>query len=277
MEEIHFDVAAALNWFTEESTTPYRLVRINEDQADQLVEVLCDPIRRCYLSDAVLLQRADELEGEVPGDFQERQLVVLKSTLPDPGSVRSGEFGENLVLLFQAIDIHPEILVSPKKLRLKHDRNKPAPYSDIVQFFLPQWPNTGENDTVYCTESKLKSTEGEFDPISDSIAGCLQDRTGRLTKTLIWLEENLIKGKDIGEVSIAQVDRFLEPYDHPKCKKEYKAIAIISEDLLSEELINAPNEEPDNYQLVIIAVPNLYRIYNTIYDTIEETPIDGGK
>lgn len=94
-------------------------------------------------------------------------------------------------------------IIGPKKWRLKQDRTKPAPYSDVVHFVMPSWPQSSEQDYVLCSEVKTKSTPGQSSPVAAAIADCEKDRTSRLAKTLVWLKERSLH-EDLGTTSIGQ-------------------------------------------------------------------------
>ena len=114
-------------------------------------------VRRCYVSDIVVKERA-----EATGASEEE---LIKAKLPDAGSTMSGDFGEILVDFYQAAKTLPKAAIGPRKWRLKQDRTKPAPYSDVVHFVLPSWPSPGPDDLLLCSEVKSKATAGNFAPI----------------------------------------------------------------------------------------------------------------
>lgn len=175
------DVAS---WFAGEHREQFALVRVPGAAASAWHDVLGLVVRRAYISDEALRQRA--LDTERP------ESDILAAKLPDPGSTMAGDFGEILVFLFHATE-HPNTdLIGPKKWRLKQDRTKPAPYSDVVQFIVPQWPQPSEDDRILCSEVKTKSTDGASTPISSAIADSEKDRTSRLTKTLLWLRDRAL-------------------------------------------------------------------------------------
>ena len=140
MDDLGFDIADALEWFVSEKETPFVLVRVREEHANVWVDVLFSPFRRCYITDQTLCARAREVAKEC-GEPTEKVLEqLLQSKLPDPGSTMAGDFGELLVYFYQAAKEHPRFAFGPKKWRLKQDRTKPAPRSDVIHFVLPSWP-----------------------------------------------------------------------------------------------------------------------------------------
>lgn len=108
------------------------LIQVSDEQAAAWAEVLGLPLRRCYIADAVL-----DFHTERTGRPKSE---LLAAKLPDRGSVMAGDFGEILVFLYHAALEHPLTVIGPKKWRLKQDRTKPAPYSDVVHFVMPSWP-----------------------------------------------------------------------------------------------------------------------------------------
>ena len=111
---------------------PYVLIEVSEDHVRIWVDALKILLRRCYITDALLEKRAAQLGIS--------KAEILAAKLPDPGATMAGDFGEILVYLYQAAKEYPQVAVGPKKWRLKQDRTKPAPHSDVVQFVLPSWP-----------------------------------------------------------------------------------------------------------------------------------------
>jgi len=192
MNELGLDANQALSWFLHESNDPYVLVRVSAENANGWTVALRDAVRRCYLTDALLESQALALEDELQGTFETRQAAIINSKLPDPSATRAGDFGEILVYAYQAARALPRATIGPKKWRLKQDRTKPAPCSDVVHFILPTWPAASDQDEVLCAEVKMKSTAGAATPIQDAIADCAKDRTSRLSRTLQWLKERAL-------------------------------------------------------------------------------------
>lgn len=259
MRDLALDIDELIASFPQEADSPFVLVRVPEDQADAWLERLVAGIRRCYTTDDFLEDRAAEV-GLSRGE-------VLASILPDRGAVMAGDFGEILVFIYQGAAEHPAGVVGPKKWRLKQDRLKPAPYSDVVQFIVPAWPDASADDRILCSEVKTKSTNGDSTPIASAIADCQKDRVGRLAKTLVWLKERAIN-EDLGTTSIAHLDRFIEATDYPPAQKEFRAVAVICSSLLDDELAAAPEVASGDYTLVVVSVPDLKRRYEALFDAV---------
>ena len=129
MDELGFDFNNAVAWFLHQQEQPYALVKLTAEQTEQLVSDTATAVRRCYISDQLLIE-ASAASGLA-------QSEVLASRLPDPGSTMAGDFGEILGYFYQSTKALPEFAVGVKKWRLKQDRTKPAPKSDVVHFLMP--------------------------------------------------------------------------------------------------------------------------------------------
>lgn len=256
MDELGFDFSAAAAWFQHQRDQPYILVRLTEDQAQQLAGDIAVAVRRCYISDPLLIARAAELERP--------QAEILAARLPDAGSTMAGDFGEVLCYFYQSTKELPAFAVGAKKWRLKQDRTKPAPKSDVIHFLMPNRPNSSAEDAVLCAEVKLKSTDGQSNPIASAIEDCARDQTSRLAQSLVWLRERAMT-EQLGDVDIPLLDRFIDLIDHPPASKRFRAVAVICESLVDQELQAAPNSESPDFTLVIIAVPNLKQTYESVF------------
>lgn len=259
MRDLGLDLAALKITFATVHETPYVLIEVASDLANQLAVELGTAVRRCYIADGVLDAR--HAETEVP----KQELIGVK--IPDRGSVMAGDFGEILTALFQAIEEHPSNVLDPKKWRLKSDRTKPAPGSDVVQFILPTWPDASSEDRLICSEVKTKSTAGTSSPIQAAIADSERDSDGRLLKTLLWLRERALD-TGLGTVSAEQLRRFIEATDYPPAKREYRAVAVVCSSLVEDELQDIAPPPQDERVLVVITVPDLKRNYEAIYDAV---------
>lgn len=270
MNELGLNVLDFVQLFPHEGESPYFIVRLSEEGAHRLATTIRDAVRRCYISDDALQRRATELAPSLGGTAESRQAKIIDAKLPGPGSTMSGDFGEILVYIYQATQAHPHIAFGPKKWRLKQDRTKPAPYSDVVQFILPRWPTPSTDDVLLCAEVKSKATPGAFSPIEKAIEDCARDRMSRLTKTLIWLKERAIS-ENLGAVQIAHLNRFINANDHPHADKRFRAVAVICSSFEAEELIKAPREARPEYTLVVISVPNLHKFYTAVFEAVRSS------
>jgi hypothetical protein len=89
----------------------------------------------------------------------------------------------------------------------------------------------------------------------------------------VWLKERAI-GEDLGSTSIAHIDRFIEATDHPPAQKQFRAVAVICSSLLEEELASAPEVASADYTLLVVAVPDMKRRYEAIFDAVHASVTD---
>lgn len=258
MQDLDLDIETTTEWFSNLEDTSYKLIRISDGVANVLQESLGNAIRQCYIDDDLLGERVEQSGLGV------EELIAAK--LPDQGSTMAGDFGEILAFIYQATEEHPSSLFGPKKWRLKQDRTKPAPYSDVVQFLLPSWPNPTGEDCIICAEVKTKSTNGASSPISSAITDCQKDRSSRLAKTLVWLKERAMY-EELGATKVEHLDRFIRATDHPQANRVFRAIAIVCDDLVDDELADVPVEKSADYGLVVISIPNLKDVYESCFGT----------
>ena len=261
-ESLGFDIDTVRSWFSAEERDTYTLVTVSDADADHWVDALSALVRRCYLSDATVVERADALGLE--------HSEVVAAHLPDPGSVMSGDFGEIVVYLYQAAELSP--VVGPKKWRLKQDRTKPAPYSDVVQFRLPAWPEFGDQDTVVCSEVKTKATAGAWEPIGASIKDCGKDRTSRLTQTLAWLRDRAI-GEDVDDVDLGVLNRFIRTDERPPSTRLFRAVSVIRSDLVQDQLAYVPEVPPEGFSVLVVSFPDLRQVYAAVFESAVESGI----
>jgi hypothetical protein len=257
MNDLGLDLQHVRTWFPHEKEAPYVLVRVSEAHAKGWADALGIAVRRCYVTDAVLSESATARNVA--------QAEVIASKLPDAGSTMAGDFGEILVYLYQGAQEHPQVAIGATKWRLKQDRTKPAPYSDVIHFVLPSWPTASTEDVVICSEVKAKSGKSAFAPIKKAIEGCEKDRTSRLADTLVWLRERALT-EDLGDLKIEHLNRFIEAIDHPPAQKRFRAVAVVTADLLEGEIADAPAAAPGDYTVVVISVPELKATYTSVFE-----------
>ncbi len=257
MNDLELDIDRVRNWFNQDQNTPYVIVHVNHSHAQHLPNELGTAVRRCYITDRRLVYHS--AHKSVP------QTDIISAKLPDPGSTMAGDFGEILVYLYQVTREHINTPIGPIKWRLKEDRTKPAPYSDVVQFVLPDWPRASANDLIICAEVKTKSTNSSFEPIRTAVVGINKDRTSRLAKTLVWLRERALT-EDLGDIRIAQLERFIDTTKHPPTRKEFQAVAVLSSELVQSEIADISHALSDDYTIVVISVPQLRSVYSSVFD-----------
>ncbi|MBH1582401.1 DUF1837 domain-containing protein [Stenotrophomonas maltophilia] len=260
MDELGIDFLDAAPWFAHSQDQPYVLVRVSPESVASLAARIGEPLRRCYISDDELSAAADR--HNLP------RSEILRSRLPDAGATMSGDFGEVIGYFYQAARELPSVAIGPKKWRLKQDRTKPAPKSDVVHFVMPNRPHPSNEDAILCAEVKAKATRGTSTPIADAITDCEKDRTSRLASTLVWLRDRALT-TDLGDVDVQLLDRFISAIDHPVVTKRYRAVAVICEALLDDELLAAPDVADPQFTLVVIGVPNLHATYTAAFSAAQ--------
>lgn len=255
MDDLKLDLAEVSSWFETHQDNPFVLVHISAAALPRVVRHLPGIVRRCYILDDSARQNAERIGRPVS--------EVVASRLPDAGSVMSGDFGEIIAYLHRSAMVPGAI--GPKKWRLKHDRTKPTPGSDVVHFVLPQWPEATESDRLVCSEVKSKATAGVFEPIKEALEHSGKDVTGRMAKTLVWMRERAMT-TDLGDIQLAQLERFINLSDHPPAARQYFAVAVIDGALAPDELSKVPNDLPSDRGLVVILVPTLKEAYTSVFE-----------
>lgn len=257
MQELEVDLEAFGDLFVTIQSDPFTLVEIDAEQAAALAGQLGVPVRRCYIGDRVLRERMAKTGSSAQ--------ALIGAKLPDRGSTMAGDFGEILTALFQAAREHPGEVFDPKKWRLKQDRTKPAPGSDVVQLILPHWPTPSDEDRVICSEVKTKSTRGRSKPVAAAIEDSKKDSSRRFVKTLNWLKERALD-TGLSTVSTEHLDRFIRAVDYPPAQREFRAVAVISATLVEAELEGVEAPPAGERSLVVLSVPDLKANYESVYD-----------
>lgn len=260
-DDLGFDFARAAPWFPHDQERPYVLVRVSDEHAKSWADMLGLAVRRCYVSDSIVTVKAKEHGVD--------ETEIIAARMPDAGATMAGDFGEILVYLYQSAKELPIAAFGPKKWRLKQDRTKPAPHSDVLHFVLPSWPKASDKDVLLCSEVKTKSTKSKFNPINAAIGDSARDRTSRLARTLVWLRERALV-ESLGDVQIAHLERFINATEHPEAKKRFRAVAVVCKSLVDVELQQAPTFEALDYTVVVIAVPDLKRTYSAVFDAAKK-------
>ncbi len=263
-DDLGLSFANAVAWFPKGKPNPHVFVRVPAAQAKAWTTSLSLALRRCYLSDEVVKNNATAKSLT--------QATVIAAGLPDPGATMAGDFGEILVYFYQGAGVLPSSAIGLKKWRLKQDRKKPAPYSDVVHLVLPSWPLASDKDELLCSEVKTKSTDGDSTPIDSAIEDCGKDRTSRLAATLLWLRDRAITGSAEG-ASIQQLNRFIETAGLPAVTKRFQAVAVVCESLVDDEMASAPPKVSPDYTLVVIAVPKLRDTYMKVFEAAKSAVV----
>ena len=97
MLDLGVDLALVRSWFPHLQETPYILIRVSPEHAQTWASTLKVPVRRCYVTDQVLLESAERSGVS--------QTEIIAAKLPDPGSTMSGDFGEIVTYLCQGASL----------------------------------------------------------------------------------------------------------------------------------------------------------------------------
>ncbi len=263
---------AVAEWFSADASRAYTLTRMSPEHAQNLPGSFAMALRRSYVDDETLRS----LSSDPSPTIQD----LIGARLPDPGSTMAGDFGEILTLAYflavKASD-HP---FGPLKWRLKQDRRQPVPHSDLLLFVVPAWPIADEHDSMICAEVKTKSTRSAATPIAEAIRDSQKDRTGRLAKTLVWLQERSMF-ESIGGLEKAVLDRFCHASEYPPANRQFAAVAVVDEGLVEDEIAVVP-DLPTDTSLVVIVIPQLLATYTAVFEAAHQaepaaTPPNGGR
>lgn len=265
MHELDLDQDALVSGTKRADAQGYVLIEIDAQDAARLPPLLAMPVRRCYVSDDELFRATAENGGEAG------ELVDAK--LPPPGSVRSGDFGEILTALLQGSFERPDAALEPKKWRLKQDNTRPAPYTDVVQLVLPEWPQASPQDRVLCSEVKTKATGTSWRPVSAVLADAERHSDGRLLNTLLWLRKRALFLPDhsLGTVDAEQLQRFIRAAEHPPATHSFRAVVVISSDLVDDEIASLDAIGSDDQTVVFISVADLKATYEATFAAARAT------
>lgn len=263
VNDLGLEIDTVVPWFAVEPQAGYTRVAVAAEYTTTWDDILRDAVRRCYISDEQLAERA-HVANITPAE-------IVAALLPDPGSIMSGDFGEIVGYIYLASREAATAVIGPKRWRLKYARTHSAPGSDVIQLILPQWPQPSDQDRLVCAEVKAKATAGNFAPIAAAIDGSQRDRTSRLSRTLVWLRERSLF-QDIGTVTIAQLNRFINATEFPPHIRQYHAIVVICSNLVGAELATlVPANIPAGCALAVISVPNLQNTYTTVFEAVHQS------
>jgi hypothetical protein len=245
---------------------PVRCHVVKEEHLQFVENYLVERLPRCYTTIEYLKQRTTKTGMTASS--------LLANFLPDNGSVMSGDFGEILALFFLSSEQLDKTKLI-KKWRYKQDRKKAAPHSDVILIYRKNESTPTKEDFVICAEAKQKATKSKtYIPIKDAVEGFLNDRTGRLARTMVWLKEKAIhKGQP---KMISYLDRFTNDLS-VEYSKYFKAIAIIDRNLLDEEIsrkLDLPKQDK-SFEIVVLGISQLKQLYETVFTrAIKEVTVE---
>ena len=236
------------------------IYRLKSAEWNAFIDKLPDDFRLCYIADDELKDKASKILIS-ESDFLE------KYVLPDLPNIKSGDFGE--LLSFFAVKENFSnkgiMLNAPEKWRWKDNRNKPAPGSDSVFFYISDSKKFSKKDMLISVESKMKAVNPQGHRIQDAIDGATEDKLSRLAKTLIWLEEKYAKEGLIAEIEM--IERFKDPATHGNYQKLHKAVAILDDAFEAVE-ISQPIHNPHGVTVIIFSIKRLHQVYEQTRDKI---------
>ncbi len=219
--------------------------------------------RKCYITDEQLIASVRDLSMHYSD-------LLRDHYLPDPGSVMSGEFGEILSYFLLKERYFPEKkLEGPKKWRWKDDRNHAIQKTDVMLF---EWgANPSPNDLLASPESKTKATKNNsYDPSKNAVAGAHDDFVSRLSTSLTWLKSRYVKERN-GE-QMTRVERFLDPVTHGTYQKHFKAVVVIDDALLADELSRDRDLSEFvfdvNFEILLVSIERLKTAYEQTYENV---------
>jgi len=236
------------------------ILSLKHDEIEEFLSKLPFEFRRCYVTDKKIKHNIKKLSMDAN--------EIIRNYLPDKGNVMSGEFGEIFSFFLLKERYLPLRLYGPRKWLWKIDRNRPLQYTDVILFYrVKSVPDKG--DFVVSAETKMKATKNkQYNPIQDAFNGATLDSISRLAITLTWLRQRSIKSSD--QKSVDFLNRFIKSTESVEYGKHFKAIAIMEEILLKNELskkIDIKNTD-NNLEIVVVAIKGLKSVYQETYERI---------
>jgi hypothetical protein len=252
-----------LDYFNYQKINDIHVYTLNDEEKRKFLSDIIAPFRHCYIMDSELSDKA-AINKISKADFLE------KYVLPNVGNIKSGDFGE-MIARFFVLDHYSSkglTLISPKKWLWKEDRNKAAPYTDVVAFYFPNNNKPSVDDFIVSVESKMKATPQSAHRLQVAIDGANKDKLSRLAKTLIWLDAKYSRTGDMENKNIVQ--RYLDPVTNGNYHKIFKAIGIIDKSLSDYEL-SEPVKNNEGIRILLIIIDNLKNVYEENYKNMKSS------
>lgn len=252
-----------LKFFSYLEKDGFHRYKLNISDTEYFLNSIKEEVRKCYISDSNLAEKSEKI-GISKKEFLEQYI------LPSVGKIKSGDFGEILSCFFvkEHYAKNGFILVCPRKLIWKIDRNKAMPFTDVVEFYRENIRGASSNDFVVSIESKMKSTNSSANKIQEAIDGAQKDKTTRLVKTLIWLKERY--ARDGNDQMVKFIERYSDPVAKGTFRKVYKAFVILDNKFEVSE-IEKTIDNNDGIIIIIIVMDNLKDIYESNLKRIMES------
>lgn len=253
-----------LDCFTRVNEQGFVKYILKEGHRASLISQVQSKFQECYISNRDLRRLCSQLN-------KEKNEILSRFKLPDEGNIMSGDFGEIFCLLLVKNNLSTKgvKVYGIPKWRWKQQRNKPAPHSDGILFHIKDSKQPCPDDYMVSVESKMKSTVNKkYNPIQNSINGATDDKLGRVSKTLIWLDEKYgLEGK---ANLLKQLERFKKPDVYGTYKRHYKAIAIIDSALFEKELNSGWANNDQDIQVVVFSINELKDAYEQTFKSLIE-------
>jgi hypothetical protein len=231
----------------------FHIYRLNISETESFLDAINEEFRKCYILDKDLIEKSSKIDVS-------KKEYLEQNILPSVGKIKSGDFGEILTCFFVKEHWSQKgfMLICPRKLIWKIDRNKAMPFTDVVGFYREDIMKSSSNDFIVSAESKMKATRSPAHRIQQAIDGAKEDKITRLAKTLGWLKEKYARD---GNAELRKfVIRYSDPVNHGTYNKIYKAFTIIDSKFETNEL-RRPINNDEGITLIIISMNNLKDVY----------------
>jgi len=253
---VHIDLLSHFTIYKDQ----FVILKLKDNELDTFLNKLPPNFRKCYVTDECLKEHVETLQMHYSD--------ILKGFyLPDPGNVMSGEFGEILSYFILQEYYLPLKLVGPRKWLWKDDRNTAIQKTDVMLFYKEKEPSS--EDLLVSAEVKSKAKRNNsYDPIKNAVEGAYNDFVRRLAVSLNWLKAKYAKENRVK--SLNYLKRFLDPVKYGEYKKHFKAIVVIDDSLIQDEIVRNRDIQEFNadFEIILISIKDLKSCYETTYKNI---------
>lgn len=242
------------------------LFNFNESEWNQLKQILPLKFLDLYISN-------DKIENIISKIDTMNREDIINFKLPTKPEIKSGDFGEMFSFVFLK-DKNGEKYFCPKKWRWKSEKNKSAPFTDILLLH-----DNKLKPILISAECKTKATKNNsYSPLQNAIEGAKKDYNQRIIETLNWLMINILEElnnedacKDKLSQIISLLDIYRKPVNYRKYEKIISAIAIIDSEFTNTELTKI-YEYPENIIItsIILSIPKLKDKYEYTFEEMKK-------
>lgn len=234
---------------------------LSNGKYDDLLQVLPDFVRDCYISDE---QLKSLLEANIDLTLPE----ILKTKLPDKPTIMSGDFGEMLSIPILEKHTSPAALVIPKKWRYKTAKNKATPYNDVVSWQTGDTPKA--NDMLITTEVKTRATSFNKNVIEEGLNSLKKNYLQKKAETLGYLRDNAIAEGDLS--ARKQLDRFIEAIEanNGAYVSRYNVLVVLDVSLLDkiDTDTDLKIELDGELEIILVTTEKLKEMYESVYEKV---------